>query len=88
MANTQCCRAITTSTGNVDRFGNISCQQLKSCNIGCQYKRTYEVSILDDQQGISITEEPVFILDSFFVGFHGQLITGERTGHDQQTCFW
>lgn len=46
------------------------------------------ITWLDDQQGITITEEPVFILDRFFVGFHGQFITGKGTGHDQQAGFW
>ena len=38
---------------------------------------------LDDQHGIAITEETIFILDRFFIRFHDQVVTGEGTSHNQ-----
>ena len=42
------------------------------------------VSDLYHYHGIAITEKTVLVFDGFFIGFHGQVITGKSTGHDQQ----
>ena len=47
-----------------------------------------ELRELYDQHGVAITKKTVFILNSFLINLHGQVITGKRTGHDQQTRFW
>lgn len=45
----------------------------------------HEVGIcLNDQQRISVTEETILVFNCFFIGFHGQFITGKGAGHDQQ----
>ena len=43
---------------------------------------------LDDQHCITIGEETVLILDSFFICFHYQVVTRKSTCHNQQACFW
>ena len=43
--------------------------------------------MLDHDHRISIAEEAVFILDSFFVCLHCEFIASKSAGHDQETGF-
>ena len=39
---------------------------------------------IDDEHGIAIRSESVFLLDSYGIGLHCLLITAERSRHHQQ----
>ncbi len=43
--------------------------------------------ILDNQHRISIAEETILILNSFFISFHHQIVSCKRTCHNQQAGF-
>jgi hypothetical protein len=39
------------------------------------------------QHRVTIAKEPVFILDSFLIRFHREIVSGESAEHDQQAGF-